>query len=102
MAKSRVDFQAMLENILGSRNVYFQPPESVKMEYPAMVYSLKNIRKDHADNSVYIKNKEYELTVIEWDPDSEIAEKVSGLPFCRFDRMYKADDLNHFVFTIFY
>lgn len=102
MAKSRDELQALLENILGSCHVYFQPPESIRMEYPAMVYSLKTIKKNHADNSVYLKNNEYELTVIDWDPDSDIAVRVSELQFCKFDKTYKADDLNHFVFTIFY
>ena len=30
---SRLKLQTMLEEILGSRNVYFNPPESVKMKY---------------------------------------------------------------------
>lgn len=102
MAKSRIELQNLLEGILGTRNVYYQPPESIRMEFPAIVYSLNRIRNNHADNSVYIKNKEYELMVIDWDPESEIIEKVLELPFCRFDRSYKADDLNHFVFTLNY
>lgn len=102
MAKSRLELQALLEDILGSRHVYFQPPESISMEYPAMVYSLKSIRNNHANNSVYLKSKEYELTVIDWDPESVIAERISELRFCKFDRQYKANDLNHFVFSIFY
>lgn len=102
MAKSRIELQNLLEGILGTRNVYYQPPESIRMEFPAIIYSLNRIKNNHADNSVYIKNKEYELTVIDWDPESEIIEKVLELPFCRFDRSYKADDLNHFVFTLNY
>lgn len=102
MAKSRIELQNLLEGILGTRNVYYQPPESIRMEFPAIIYSLNRIRNNHADNSVYIKSKEYELMVIDWDPESEIIEKVLKLPFCRFDRSYKADDLNHFVFTLNY
>lgn len=102
MAKSRIELQNLLEGILGTRNVYYQPPESIRMEFPAIIYSLNRIRNNHADNSVYIKSKEYELMVIDWDPESEIIEKVLELPFCRFDRSYKADDLNHFVFTLNY
>ena len=36
---NRLDLQALLEDLLGSRNVYYQPPESVKMNYPAIVYA---------------------------------------------------------------
>lgn len=102
MAKNRIELQELLESILGSRNVYFQPPESIRIDYPAIVYSLNRIADNHADNTVYLKNKEYELMVIDWDPESEIIERVLKLPFCKFDRSYKADDLNHFVFTLYY
>lgn len=102
MAKPREELQSLLEKILGSRHVYFQPPESIRMSYPAVVYSLSNIRNSHADNHVYFQNNIYELTIIDYDPDSEIAKAVSKLSFCRFVRSYKADDLNHFVFELYY
>ena len=99
---SRLELQTELEEILGSRNVYFQPPESVKMKYPAIRYSLSNIENTHADNRTYKQSKAYELILIDPDPDSEYADKLSQLPYCRFDRFYPADNLNHYVFTIYY
>ena len=87
---SRINLQTLLEEVLGSRNVYYQPPESIKMQYPAIVYSRERIDNRHANND------------IDKNPDSEIVEKVSRLPFCRFDRHYVADNLNHDVFTIYY
>ena len=94
--------QAVLEELLGSRNVYFQPPESVKLKYPAIVYSRKKIDNKHADNKVYKQSVSYELTVIDKDPDSEIVIKVSMLPRCEHDRHFKSDNLNHDVFTLLY
>lgn len=99
---SRLQLQTELEELLGSRNVYFQPPASVRMQYPAIVYSRSNIENRHADNNVYMQSYFYEITVIDEDPDSEIVEKVSKLPTCRFDRHHKADNLNHDVFTLYY
>ena len=98
----RLNLQAMLEELLGSEEVYFQPPASVKMQYPAIVYSRKNIVNEHADDSVYRQLPAYEVTVIDGDPDSEIVFKVSRLPYCRFDRHYTADNLNHDTFTLHY
>lgn len=83
----------------GDRHVYFQPPPSVKIKYPASVYSLNNIENEFANNSVYIQNPSYKITVIDRNPDSEYVKKVSKLPCCRFDRSYISDNLNHFVFT---
>ena len=99
---SRLNLQTELETILGSRNVYYQPPESVKMKYPAIVYSRKNIDNVFADDAVYTQNHSYELTVIDPNPDSEIVMKVSNLPACTFDRHYTADNLNHDVFRLYY
>lgn len=100
--KTRDDLQIFLEALLGSRNVYFQPPPSKRMRYPAIVYNLSDIQNTSADNGIYIQETMYQVTVIDEDPDSDISKLVSKIPRCRFDRFYAADDLNHFVFTIYY
>ena len=99
---SRIELQAMLEELLGSRNVYFQPPESIRMKYPAIVYSLNNIEKFHASNAIHKRNVAYTIAYIDEDPDSENVEKISKLPYCNFDRFYTSDNLNHYIFTIYY
>lgn len=98
---NRPNLDATFREILGSNSVYFQPPESVKMTYPAIVYSRKTIDNTFANNSVYMQRCGYEATVIDEDPDSIYVKKVSQLPNCRFDRHYTKDNLNHDVFTIF-
>ena len=98
---SRLELHEALCAILGTRSVYYQPPASVMMKYPAIVYSRKSIDNSHANNSVYKQDNSYELTVIDEDPDSEIVVKVSKLPACSHDRHYTKDNLNHDVFTLF-
>ena len=98
----RLELQTMLERLLGSRNVYFQPPTSVKMQYPAIVYSRYRIDNAHADDDVYKQSLEYEVIVIDTDPDSEIVMKVSQLPRCAHERHYTADGLNHDAFKLHY
>ena len=99
---SRLDLHEVLCEILGSRNVYFQPPASVKMKYPAIVYSRKYVRNRFANNSVYMQLPCYEVVVIDKSPESAYTEKISLLPLCEFDRHYAADNLNHDVFTLYY
>lgn len=99
---SRLELQSKFEDILGSRNVYFQPPSSVRMQYPAIVYSRKNIEGRFANDKVYRKLPCYEAILIDKNPDSEFIDKILELPYCSFDRHYEADNLNHDVFTIFY
>lgn len=99
---SRIKLQDLLENILGNRNVYFQPPASVHIDYDAIVYSRKNIENTFANNSVYKQNDAYEIIAIYEDPDSDLPRKLSKLPMCSFDRHYTADNLNHDVFTLYH
>ena len=100
MVNRRLELHELLCEVLGSRNVYYQPPASVQMQYPAIRYSRYNIENEPADNIPYKQSHFYQLTVIDADPDSEIVHKVSKLPMCVFDRHYTADNLNHDVFTI--
>lgn len=102
MAKDRIGLSKLLGEILDSDNVYFQPPESLKMNYPAIVYSRERIDNRFANNNVYKQNRAYKITVIDKNPDSEIVDKISSLPMCTFDRHFTMDNLNHDVFTIYY
>lgn len=99
---SRLELQSMLEKCIGSRNVYFQPPESLKMSYPAIRYSISGIENNHSNDDIYIQRTRYTLTVIDKDPDSVIVKVISLLPRCKFDRTYTSGGLNHTVFTLYY
>lgn len=98
----RLELSAILRNTLGSDNVYFQPPETVKMKYPAIVYSLDNIQNVHADDGVYLSHRRYSVTLIDKNPDSPTVERLYALPMCQFNRHYASDNLNHFVFTLYF
>lgn len=98
----RLKLQIELEILLGSENVYFQPPPSKQMAYPAIVYDIDDIDNKYANDGVYLSKKKYSVKVIDEDPDSEIVKKVANLPTSRFNRHYTSDNLNHTVFTIHY
>lgn len=83
-------------------NVYYQPPRGVQMHYPAIRYELNRLEPTHADNKPYLLDRGYQVTVIDEDPDSTIAEEISKFEMCRFNRSYTADNLNHFVFIIYH
>lgn len=99
---NRLELQTRLEDILGSRNCYFQPPASVQMKYPAIVYSLSNIEKLHANDDMYKPLMAYSVTLIDKNPDTQFLVEILKLPYCRFDRFYAADNLNHWVFTLYH
>lgn len=102
MAKSRLSLQSELENLLGSRKVFFQPPPTIRLSYPCIIYELADYDIDHADDIKYGIMKRYSITVIDKNPDSELPDKFIKLEYCSFDRFYTIDNLNHWVFTLFY
>lgn len=100
---SRLDLQTELETILGSSEVHFQPPASVKLTYPCIVYSRSSINKQNANDQLYKSMNEYEVTVIDPDPESIFADEILAyFPMCRFNRQYISDNLNHSVLTLYF
>lgn len=100
--KTRANLHEELCEILGSRNVYFQPTSNVNMKYPAIVYSRSSINSNFADNIVYMQHNAYKVVVIDANPDSIVVKRVSALPRCRFNAHYVSENLNHDAFTLFY
>lgn len=98
----RMDLHQILCDILGSEHVYFQPPPTVKMKYPCIVYSRTSGRTEFADNNPYLFRLRYQIQLIDKNPDTDILEKIAMLPMCTFDRHYTSDNLNHDVFNLYF
>lgn len=99
---TRSELHEKLCSTLGSRNVYFQPPENLKMSYPCIVYSRIDINNSYANNSVYSQNNHYQLIYISKDPDSQVPSELTKLNYCQFDRHYVQNNLYHDVLNIYY
>ena len=98
----RLTLQNTLETLLGSRNVYYQPPENVEMNYPAIVYSKSNLKPIFANNVVYLTKTSYEIVVIDKRPDNPVIEELTKLQYCRYTRHYIAEGLHHDVLNLYY
>lgn len=99
---SRLDLQSKLEELLGSRNVYYQPPENLKISYPAIVYSKEDIDIKYANNKNYNNTNRYNIIVIDKLPDNNVINKILQLPLSSYDRHYNDDNLNHDSITLYY
>lgn len=98
----RPNLQTLLENLLGSKNVYFQPPASVRMRYPAIIYTRTAVDTVYANNLPYLNFIAYKITLIDEDPENETIKKLLALPNCQFETHYESDNLNHDVFKLYY
>lgn len=99
---NRLKLQSELEKLLGNRHVYYQPPESLKIDYPAIIYSKDDINSRYADNTGYRFLTRYTITVIDKKPDNTVIDKLLSIPYCSFDRHYISDNLNHDTLTLYY
>lgn len=100
--KTRLELQTKLEEILGVNHVYYQPPENLKMDYPAIRYERNDIFIRNADNIHYHSLTCYDIIVIDQNPDNEAISKIMELPYSSFDRHYKSDNLNHDVLRLYW
>ena len=99
---SRLKLQNKLEELLESKNVYYQAPSNGNMKYPCIRYSKKIIESRYANDSAYSLLDCYQIIVIDPKPDNPVIKKLLLLPHCQYDRFYTADNLNHDVLTLYY
>ena len=99
---NRLDLQSKLEELLGTKNVYYDPPESIKMSYPAIRFTKSDIVTTPADDTQYSRFCRYELTHISKKPDSEVINTLLALPYCSYDRHYVSNNLHHDTLTIYW
>lgn len=98
---NRLDLQTTFEKILGSRNVYFQPPASVIMQYPAIVYSRRSIDNHFAGDTIHIQRPSYDVVLIDKNPEGPYLAELLRIPYSRYNRHYVSDNLHHDSITIY-
>ena len=99
---TRLDLQTKLESILGSENVYFQPPANIRMAYPAIVYNRDYQNTRFGDNQPYSRTLRYQVTLIDQNPDSEFLKGIAQMPMSTFVRHFTTDNLNHDVYDVYF
>ena len=107
MAGDRLVLHEIFINILGTKGleksrVYFQPPSTITLEYPCIIYKRDNMKTFFSNNCLYFGAKRYLVTVVDKNPDSQIPDKVAELQYCSFSTHFAADGLNHDVYTLYF
>ena len=97
----RIILHQKLESLLGTRNVYFQPPTGTQLKFPCIVYNLSTANDVHADDQIYRRLYRYSLTYITKDPDDPKRDLIDNLQYCSFDRVVASDNLYHYYYTIY-
>lgn len=95
------DLLHLLQQAVQHDRVYFQTPENLKIEYPAVVFHLSKIEIDRASDVPYKGAKEYSVTLITKDPEPDVIDEILKIPYSSLDTTYISDGMNHFVFTFY-
>lgn len=104
MSVKRKELHSLLLSLFENRNVYYQPPENIKLSYPCIVYTKSNIRNNFADNKGYMQKIAYRITVIDRDPDNDIILKLLNTEgiYCTYSNNFISDNLYHDVLTLYF
>lgn len=89
--------------VLGYQHTYFEPPESVRLSYDAVVYNRTGFNVKRADDRGYIMYDEYQVMVISKDAETQLPRAImEHFAYCSPGRSSVTDNLYHFPFTIYF
>lgn len=92
-----------LREFLGNSNVYFQPPESIRLHYPCIIYKRSSGSTRYANDMPYNFHQSYELMLITEEPDSSLIEDLAmAFPTIKYGRHFTKNNLNHYAYSIYY
>lgn len=100
--RNRLALNEKLCSILGSRNVYHDPPSNTHLNYPCIIYKRAAVESRRADNIRFINWYPYEVQIISKDPDYELFDTfLSYFEYGREGAPFVSDNLHHSNFTIY-
>ena len=100
--RNRSALHEKLCTILGSRNVYHDPPSNIHLNYPCIIYKRQAVVSRSADNKRYANWYPYDVQIISKDPDFELFDSfLSNFECGREGAPFTSDNLHHSNFTIY-
>lgn len=102
MARPLSELQALMKGLDGVEEAYIQAPTSGMKDPCIMIERGLPSRVSAADNLKYFFQKGYTITVVDRKPDSLIPDLVEELPTAEFNRFFRLNGLNHFVFQLYF
>ena len=92
----------LVEDTFGKVNIYYNPPENIRMTYPCFVINLDDINDIYASNEIWNSIVRYSVTFITRKVQEDIIPlMLSGFhDYVSFNRSFASDGLSHYVFTI--
>ena len=104
LEEGRLELHEKLCQILGSNHVYYQPPETIRMKYPAIVYDLYRVNQQYGDSLNYRIIPQYNITFIDRETNLDWIDAMleTFQNYCYYERSYTAENLVHYSFMLYY
>lgn len=101
---ARIDLHNMIKSLTPTGwNIYFQPPESIKLSFPCIIYGRGEIDAKYADDKMYVGKRAYNVQIISRDPECTLAETLMmNISGCKSTGLSVIDNLYHDNLTIYY
>lgn len=98
--KDRLKLHTILSGYIKDTPQY-QPPGTLYLQYPSLVYHVIDIETDYANNEIYSATIVYEVTYISRDvTDNTPFQMIAEIPYTTFSNAYVVDKLNHTLLNI--
>lgn len=99
--KTRLELHNTLISTTGINNIYYNPPENIKMNYPCIRYKRVDVTSKKADDIKYIVHDRYELVIISSKNNDDIVNKLLSIKYMEYDRSMIINGLFHDYMTIY-
>jgi len=96
----RLKVHEFLTQTINCSHVYYQPPENIKMVYPAIVYTLIDISNYCSGGGIYLQLETYKITLITKEVDSDLFNTMIAQLSLKFQTPFVSDNLHHYVFNM--
>lgn len=99
---SRLSLHNKFKELIGN-NVYFQPPASIRMSYPCIIYQIEPPDMKHADDIHYLFTNHYKVIYVDRDPDNDMKiTLLKSFPMMRMTNFMTVDNLNQYHYDLYY
>ena len=80
--------------------VYNSPPENIELSYPCVLFKFLEPIDFLANNEKYRVEKRYQVTVIDSETESAVAEILLNRIDAKFQQAYPSNGWQHFIFMM--
>ena len=101
-SERRDQFMNHLSETFEDVKVYYAPPENVKLFYPCFVIDPGIVDNRYSNGKIYASVVKFSVKYITKHVDDYIINDfLKAQLYTSLDRVYTADNLRHYVFTVY-